>query len=520
MRAQHWIPWLPLLLCLGAAAAMLWSGLRLGIREETRRTVPDREPLKAFAATLQRECFRLERLYESHLRRIAGTTSLDDDFQIRNDCGGIEGIAQFSVLHPGAASKADRHIRITPRTSGPDPASVPQPYIEGSNRSDNPSQFPVAIPPGVDSGWIDAPGQPTMFWIAMGDEQTVAFHIDRERLQMVADSWLMAELGESFVSGGHAAVLVPSGRWSRGDAFNIPERTPDFLVPVPSRFGTWEVASWDQFDSVAVQDIPLLAGAAGLAVMLVLGGMLAFAQQRRAMRDAEQRVSFVNRVSHELRNPLTNIQLNADLAAEALNGSAPGVTRRIGLVRGESRRLGRLIDNVLTFSRSERGQLSLHAVPVVPDTVIDEVLEQFAPALERRSIAVTREGSASEEVLLDPDALAQILSNLVSNVEKYAASGKQLCIEAARDANGDLRIAVADAGTGIDERDASRIFQPFRRLDSRTSEGVSGTGLGLSIARDLAGRMGGTLEVQPRQGGATFVLRLPTITTGRSLVAE
>ncbi|MDQ3622723.1 MAG: ATP-binding protein, partial [Verrucomicrobiota bacterium] len=108
---------------------------------------------------------------------------------------------------------------------------------------------------------------------------------------------------------------------------------------------------------------------------------------------------------------------------------------------------------------------------------------------------------------LDADALAQILANLLSNVEKYAPGGT---VEIASSvASGTLTIVVSDEGPGIPEREAERIFRPFERLDSRINEGATGTGLGLAIARDLATGMGGSLRLLPSARGATFELRVP-----------
>ena len=112
----------------------------------------------------------------------------------------------------------------------------------------------------------------------------------------------------------------------------------------------------------------------------------------------------------------------------------------------------------------------------------------------------------------DADLAAQVLANLVSNVEKYAAGGGRLVIRGEADKQGCLgqvSLRVADAGPGIPDSSRERIFQPFVRLSQRVDEGVSGTGLGLSIARDLARRMGGDLRLESSDEGAVFVFSLP-----------
>jgi signal transduction histidine kinase len=184
------------------------------------------------------------------------------------------------------------------------------------------------------------------------------------------------------------------------------------------------------------------------------------------------------------------------------------VTRRLDLVQEEARRLGRLIDNVLTFSRHEQGKLRAEARACVPASVIAAVVEQFAPSFARRALEVRRLGDLTEPCLLDADAFAQILANLLSNVEKYVPGGLVEIGGAYRD--GMLTVVVGDQGPGIPAEAAERVFRPFERLESRINEGASGTGLGLAIARDLAATMGGTLRLMPSaHHGALFELRLP-----------
>jgi signal transduction histidine kinase len=275
-----------------------------------------------------------------------------------------------------------------------------------------------------------------------------------------------------------------------------------------TRFGLWQLLSWDGWETHHSYHTPTLAASAALALLVALLGIGIFVQQRLALKRAAQRVSFINRVSHELRAPLTNILLNVDLAADQVDEPTGEIARRLALVQEEGRRLSRLIDNVLTFSRREQGRLQLHPQSCVPSDVIAAVIEQFAAALERRSIHVELEGGVAEACVFDPDAFAQILTNLVSNVEKYAAEGGFLGIRSRLDGNR-LIVAVSDHGSGIPARDAEKIFRPFHRLHNEVNEGVSGTGLGLSIARELASRMGGTLQLLPSDTGAVFELTIP-----------
>jgi signal transduction histidine kinase len=285
---------------------------------------------------------------------------------------------------------------------------------------------------------------------------------------------------------------------------------PHSSQPLPTRYGTWVLASWDPIETRVSHHTPTLAIAAALAVLVALLGVFVFVQQRRAHRLATQRVSFVNRVSHELRTPLTNMLLNLDVVKDSLAEAEAEPASRLALVREEAGRLARLIENVLTFSRREQGTLKLHAVPCRPREVVDRVLTQFAPAFARRGITVTRAHEGGDlPCLLDSDALSQIVANLFSNLEKYA-SGTPAHVET-RQGDGVFKLTVSDEGPGVPATERGRIFDPFARVDDRVTAGVTGTGLGLSIARELAQRMGGTLKLitTGQERGASFVLEVP-----------
>jgi signal transduction histidine kinase len=186
----------------------------------------------------------------------------------------------------------------------------------------------------------------------------------------------------------------------------------------------------------------------------------------------------------------------------------PAPDHRLHLVEEEARRLARLIDNVLTFSRREQEGPRIKLRACVPLSVVQSMLAQFAPSFARRGLSVSCTGVPDDARLLDADALAQILGNLLSNVEKYVPAGA-VQIAGRLDAE-ELVLTVSDQGPGVPEHAFERVFTPFERLDdARANRGVSGTGLGLAIARDLAVSMGGSLRLVPSARGACFELRVP-----------
>jgi signal transduction histidine kinase len=365
-------------------------------------------------------------------------------------------------------------------------------------------------PKGPGWGWIDDPGKPLLFWQAAAHGAVVML-IDPEALQAALNPWFAQWSAAGFAplqaAHGSFALLGPDDRRvATAGARQLGE--PDFVLPVNSRFGTWELAAWDPVVTQVRYDGSTQVTAAALAVLVALLGILGFIQQRRTLALAAQRVTFVNRVSHELRTPLTNILLNLDLAADGIGEDSPEPSRRLGLVREEAHRLGRLIENVLTFSRNKEGSRGPRdARACMPSSVIGAVVEQFAASFARRGLTVRRGGDVASTRLIDADSFAQILANLLSNIEKYVPGGV-VEIDASIE-RGLLAVTVTDQGPGIAPEEAERIFRPFERLDSRINEGATGTGLGLAIARDLAESAGGSLTLIPSSRGASFQLRLP-----------
>ena len=279
------------------------------------------------------------------------------------------------------------------------------------------------------------------------------------------------------------------------------------------------LSSWRLQSLVAPEQLPgessgsLFGLVGGLLAVGVAVCVLAFVLVRdytRDMWEAERQVSFVNQVSHELKTPLTNIRLYAEMLEEDLEQLSPDCReqprRRLDVILSEGQRLTRLIGNVLTFARQKRDSLELKRKTGIPDDVIRQVLKHFQPALERLGIRIHTELHAGQTCRLDTDCLEQILGNLISNVEKYAAESDRLVIRS-RLENDLLTMVVADDGPGIGVRDRDRVFQPFVRL-SRDITSAAGTGIGLSIVQELAWLHGGDVRLLDHFSGCRFEVTL------------
>jgi signal transduction histidine kinase len=506
-----WLTFTPLL---AAAALALWGGERLARREVETRTPADRERLHDFSAALREELDWLDETYRGHLRRLAGEAPYEPAERTAAAAAQIVAVRECHIFRRGS-KVATRHGAPQDTTG----ERVPEVEAEGGKRPLNPDRAVVlpralfAVERTGESGTIEAPGAiHQVRWIRPDADHLVAFTIDSPALQAATRSHLEAWLTAPFAPLREAGELV---------SVSGPAGTP--LVPLPpavlpgpaalvmphrNGLGEWQVQAWDRRQVATTHDTATLILASGIAAALLLLGAFLVVQQRRALRLAEERVSFVNRVSHELGSPLTNILLNLDLSLGHLDQRPSEARRRLSLVHEEVQRLARLVSNVLTFSRGERKTLELRPAACIPDEVVEGVLAQFQPSLERRKVRVDWQRGASSVTLLDPDALAQITGNLISNVEKYASTGGWLGLESAME-NGRFRLRVRDRGPGIPPRQKERVFEAFERVHLGVREGSSGTGLGLSIARDLARRMDGELLLQASEFGAVFQLDLP-----------
>lgn len=364
--------------------------------------------------------------------------------------------------------------------------------------------------------WYWGSGLHLLFWRQAARGRVLGIELDRIRL--MAD--IVAELPDS----NPLKPRLPQGRIllanAKGDtiyqwgAYEPPRgEGPKVSMPLERPLNSWQLRYYASLAGGKMSGSLLFSLLGGLlAVGLVLVGLAFYfyRENSREIREAAQRVSFVNKVSHELKTPLTNIRMYAELLEQSFpEESGEKGRRQLGIIVSESQRLSRLIGNVLTFARQRNRKINLRLKTGVVDEVIASVLDSFKPSLESKGVAMSFSGGAKAPRLFDADALEQILGNLFSNVEKYAASGGLLKVISLL--RGDQTvITVSDHGPGLPPEQREKIFLPFYRLSDRLADGVTGTGIGLAIARELARLHGGDLTLLPSEKGAAFQVVLRT----------
>jgi len=246
-----------------------------------------------------------------------------------------------------------------------------------------------------------------------------------------------------------------------------------------------------------------LAVAAAWAVGLAVVGLV-----WQTERTAQQRSRFAASAAHELRTPLAGLRMYAEMLAEGLGDPARAgdYARRIA---GESERLGRVVSNVLGFTRLERGMLRVTAEPADVAAALLECIRGQRRTLEAAGVTVRTDFPAGMPAArFDRDALAHVIQNLLDNAEKYTrgAGDRTVTVGLERGDRG-VRVVVADRGPGVAPADRARLFRAFER--GRRADAPAGIGLGLVLSRALARAMGGDLVYEDRPGGGSrFVLAL------------
>jgi len=211
-------------------------------------------------------------------------------------------------------------------------------------------------------------------------------------------------------------------------------------------------------------------------------------------------------IAHDLRNPLTVIGGYIESMHEGVLDPTP---ERLETVQAEVKHLERLVEDLRTISQAEAGELSLNREAVAPVRLLERMLQSYRPLAEKASIALTIETQADlPEIHVDPDRMAQVLGNLITNSFRYTPARGKIILAARRDANS-VVLSVQDTGQGIAPEALPFVFDRFYRADSSRSR-ADESGLGLAIARSIVEAHGGRIMAESSPGtGTTIRIALP-----------
>lgn len=241
----------------------------------------------------------------------------------------------------------------------------------------------------------------------------------------------------------------------------------------------------------------------GPAAMLIIEDTT---QQRVA---DESRNAFVAQATHELRTPLTNIRLYVEALVEE-GDDAQARAKCLNVIGTESRRLERIVGDMLSVSEIEAGSLKLHSGEVRVAAMLEELEADFRAQAEDKEIKLVFELPPKLPVMQgDRDKLMLAMHNLLGNALKYTPTGGQVRVRI-EEAGGHLTVAVIDNGIGINKDEQEMVFEKFYRAKDRRIANITGSGIGLALARQVARLHGGDITCDSQiDKGSTFTLSVP-----------
>jgi len=221
------------------------------------------------------------------------------------------------------------------------------------------------------------------------------------------------------------------------------------------------------------------------------------------------RRDFFANVSHELKTPVALMQGYTEALLDGLAHNEEEERELIQIIHEETLRMGRLVQDLLDFSRLEAGWLKLYRRPTMPEELVARLKRRFDPVLRERGIRFCTAVETKGSYCLDPDRFEQILTNLVDNALRYTPYGGEIAVRAWEDEEV-LWFEVSDTGAGIEPEDLPYVFERFYKGDKSRRRGEGGSGLGLAIVKRLVEAHGGTIWVESTLGkGTTFRMRFP-----------
>jgi two-component system phosphate regulon sensor histidine kinase PhoR len=243
---------------------------------------------------------------------------------------------------------------------------------------------------------------------------------------------------------------------------------------------------------------------------LPCGDILVFHDLTRTKQLENTRQEFVANVSHELRTPLSLIKGYVETLLDGAKDNPELATRFLQTIEKHTDRLTFLIEDLLTVSRLESGQIAMNRQPVELRKEVDRVLDDLRAVATERAIHADNNVPEKLVAVADVDRLEQVLFNLIDNAFKYGRKGGLVQIGARALPDDKVEIWVMDNGPGIPTEAQERIFERFYRVDRARSRETGGTGLGLSIVKHIVQAHGGEVWVKSEFGqGATFFFTLP-----------
>jgi two-component system phosphate regulon sensor histidine kinase PhoR len=352
---------------------------------------------------------------------------------------------------------------------------------------------------------LDSGGSALLAYTARKASDGDLYHVvARLTLDFVGKQWTAGELGP-VRKNRRVAILDESSTLIAGVRPTGPEARPGGRFFYEGPFGKalyrWRIqmvpqnaeefqAQWERTKSV--RRVLIVLATIIIVVGLVLV-WLAILTERRASR---MKSDFIANVSHELKTPLSLIRMFGEMVATGRHKGEEAAREYGGIITRESERLSHLIDNVLDFSRLERGKASYHFAEGNLADVVERALDVSRYRLEREKMKLVVDIAPDLPLVrMDENEMTLVVLNLVDNAIKHAVDGGRVHVSVSR-APGFVMLGVRDFGPGIAREEHPRVFERFYRSQTTRERNVRGSGIGLALVKHIAEAHGGRVTVQ------------------------
>lgn len=463
---------------------------------------------------------------------------------------------QEGIIHPvqGMESTQEERrflIRYDALFSG----QMPWKYstLHTANNSNFPEVATSELRAVETTGWLPWFSENRLFilgWVRAADQSTI-YGVELELMAIISrllphlPAWRVKNAAYGILNG-NGELLHQSGQLS----INL-QQEPHALQAVSPLLPHWQISIHLNGDALeSPTSFMVMSGLLLLIfiISIVSGAALITWQAHIHRKDALEKTSFVSSVSHELKTPLTSIRMYAELLHSGRVRAPEKTARYLNVIVAESQRLTRLVNNVLDFGRLEQDRKKYHKISFDLGDFLRDIADTHSIRL-RESGMETKMLIPDTPMIVnsDPDALEQVVLNIVDNAIKYASLGKQVgfsLMQPEDHGKGKKRckksyftiffpfmkillnskksgmiidetqcryyeIKISDRGPGIAKKERKKVFEKFHRVDHSLTARQPGSGLGLSIARKIARDLGGDLLLKaPPEGGCCFIIKV------------
>lgn len=264
-----------------------------------------------------------------------------------------------------------------------------------------------------------------------------------------------------------------------------------------------------------LSNMGVMFGGSGILIVVIMACFyMAVSTILHQKKLSDIKNDFINNMTHEFKTPISTIALAAEMAQENSRSSgnevSPRMTRYLGIIKEENKRLGTHVEKVLQMALLDKGHVKLKRSEANIHNLIEKVLNSQSVQIEQKEGELDLEFEAVHEMIsCDEVHIANVLNNLVDNAIKYSPDKLHLTVRTENENNG-VSISITDHGLGMSKEQLLRIFDTFYRVPTGNVHDVKGFGLGLSYVKKMVEAHEGTVQVQSRLGhGSTFKIWLP-----------